>query len=42
MYSNLSELCSKGTYYAVNTSCVPITKICKFVTEAENVMGVHL
>ena len=41
VYSNLSELCSKGTYYAVNTSCIPITKIANLLPEAENVMGVH-
>lgn len=41
VYKELSEVCNENTYYAVNTSCIPITKIAALLPKPERVMGVH-
>lgn len=41
VYLELSEVCREDTYYAINTSCIPITKIAALLPAPEKVMGVH-
>ncbi|MDP4183391.1 MAG: 3-hydroxyacyl-CoA dehydrogenase family protein [Bacillota bacterium] len=41
VYGELSEVCKKDTYYAINTSCIPITKVSALLPDPAKVMGVH-
>lgn len=41
VYKELSECCRESVIYAVNTSCISITKIASLPRNAENVIGVH-
>lgn len=41
VYRELAEVCKKDVYYAINTSCIPITKISALLPDPEKVMGVH-
>lgn len=41
LYSELSEICPSTVVYAVNTSCIPITRIGVLTKVPENVIGVH-
>lgn len=41
VYRELDRVCKPGTRYAINTSCISITKISSLLLEPENVIGVH-
>lgn len=41
LYSELAEICKPTTYFAVNTSCISITKVGSLLKEPNNVIGVH-
>lgn len=41
VYKELCEYFNENTYYAVNTSCIPITKIAALLPQPERVIGMH-
>lgn len=41
LYRQLASFCSKDTYFAVNTSCISITKIAALLPSPDRVMGMH-
>lgn len=41
VYHDLDQVCRDHTIYAVNTSCISITKIGSAVTHPQNVIGMH-
>lgn len=41
LYEKLNMICSKETKYAVNTSCISITKIAANMSFPQNVIGMH-
>jgi len=41
VYAELQQVCNEETVYAVNTSCISITKIGSLLKHPENVIGVH-
>ncbi|OME89357.1 MULTISPECIES: 3-hydroxyacyl-CoA dehydrogenase family protein [Paenibacillus] len=41
VFTELSEVCALQTTYAVNTSCISITKIGSLMPRPENVIGMH-
>lgn len=41
VYLELDEICSPDTVYAVNTSCISITKVGSLMKKPENVIGAH-
>ena len=41
LYLKLKELCSEQTLYAVNTSCIPITKLASLLNNPEYMIGMH-
>lgn len=41
VYLELNEFCNKNTKYAVNTSCISITKIASLMSYPQNVIGMH-
>lgn len=41
VYSNLKDICKETCVFMVNTSCIPITSIARFVERPQNVIGVH-
>lgn len=41
LYCELVDKCKEDVIYAVNTSCISITKISSLVSKKENVIGVH-
>lgn len=41
LYLKLSEVCKPGTLYAVNTSCISITKIGALMASPDKVIGAH-
>jgi len=41
VYSELREVCGDDVYYAVNTSCISITKVAALLPRPELVIGMH-
>lgn len=41
LYTELSQVCNPSTYFAVNTSCISITKVASLVQMPERVIGMH-
>lgn len=41
VYLEFREVCRQSTYYAVNTSCISITKIARLMPRPELVIGMH-
>lgn len=41
VYNDLRERCSKKTFFAINTSCISITKIASYLPNPGNVIGMH-
>ncbi|GIP01031.1 3-hydroxybutyryl-CoA dehydrogenase [Paenibacillus lautus] len=41
VFTELSEVCAVQTTYAVNTSCISITKVGSLMPRPENVIGMH-
>jgi 3-hydroxybutyryl-CoA dehydrogenase len=41
VYKQLDQICSDRTYYAVNTSCISITKVAALMQHPEKVIGMH-
>lgn len=41
VYGELKEVCPRDTYYAVNTSCISITKIASLLPTPKRVIGMH-
>jgi len=41
VYLQLRDICKAGCYFAVNTSCISITKIGALMTQPEQVIGMH-
>ncbi|MGO4790611.1 3-hydroxyacyl-CoA dehydrogenase family protein [Paenibacillus sp. 2KB_20] len=41
VFTELSEVCALQTTYAVNTSCISITKVGSLMPRPENVIGMH-
>lgn len=41
VFTELSEVCALQTTYAVNTSCISITKVGSLMPKPENVIGMH-
>ena len=41
VYGELKTVCRDNTYFAVNTSCISITKIAALLPSPENVIGMH-
>ncbi|MGX5556793.1 3-hydroxyacyl-CoA dehydrogenase family protein [Bacillus cereus] len=41
VYSELREVCREEVYYAVNTSCISITKVAALLPRPELVIGMH-
>jgi 3-hydroxybutyryl-CoA dehydrogenase len=41
VYRELRQVCRPDTYYAVNTSCIPITKLAALMPQPERVVGAH-
>lgn len=41
VYGQLREVCRPDTYYAVNTSCIPISKLAALMPQPERVVGAH-
>ncbi|WP_018753412.1 3-hydroxyacyl-CoA dehydrogenase family protein [Paenibacillus sanguinis] len=41
VYSELRDVCRKNVYYAVNTSCISITKVAALLPHPELVIGMH-
>lgn len=41
VFTELSEVCGLQTIYAVNTSCISITKVGSLMPRPENVIGMH-
>lgn len=41
VYKELAQICKDECIYMVNTSCIPITSIARFVKYPERVIGVH-
>jgi 3-hydroxybutyryl-CoA dehydrogenase len=41
VFTELSEVCALQTIYAVNTSCISITKVGSLMPRPENVIGMH-
>lgn len=41
VFTELSEVCALQTNYAVNTSCISITKVGSLMPKPENVIGMH-
>ncbi len=40
-YANLVKYCKKGVVFAINSSCISITKIASYLPEPSNVIGTH-
>ncbi|WP_338848366.1 3-hydroxyacyl-CoA dehydrogenase family protein [Massilia sp. W12] len=41
VYAELARVCRADTYYAVNTSCIPITKLAAQMPDPSRVLGAH-
>lgn len=41
VYQRLNEICQKDPIYLVNTSCISITRIAKYINQMDKVIGVH-
>ncbi|KGE16342.1 3-hydroxyacyl-CoA dehydrogenase family protein [Paenibacillus wynnii] len=41
-YKRLAEVCKKNTLFALNTSCISITKLASFLPDPTKVIGIHL
>lgn len=41
LYKELNQVCNTNTKYAVNTSCISITKIASLISNPQNVIGMH-
>ena len=41
LYERLSEICRKDTFYAVNTSCISITKLANHIEDPTRMIGMH-
>lgn len=41
LYSELSKVCKDDVLYAINTSCISVTRIGSFLPNPSNVIGVH-
>jgi 3-hydroxybutyryl-CoA dehydrogenase len=41
VYSELNEICSDDATFAINTSCISITKIASYLNKPENAIGMH-
>jgi 3-hydroxybutyryl-CoA dehydrogenase len=41
LYERLSEICRKDTFYAVNTSCISITKMANHIEDPTRMLGMH-
>ena len=41
LYQELGQVCHEDTIYAINTSCISITKLAPFLPRPSNVIGAH-
>lgn len=41
VYQKLKYICNKNCIFAVNTSCIPITKVASYTSNEANVIGTH-
>lgn len=41
VYKQLDEICDKNACFAVNTSCVSVTKIGSYTNRADKIIGIH-
>ncbi|GAA0365708.1 3-hydroxyacyl-CoA dehydrogenase family protein [Bacillus horti] len=41
-YERLKEVCREDALFALNTSCISITKLASYLSEPQNVIGIHL
>lgn len=41
LYKQLNEFCHEDTYFAVNTSCISITKVAALMNNPAHIIGVH-
>ncbi|RCX18742.1 3-hydroxybutyryl-CoA dehydrogenase [Anaerobacterium chartisolvens] len=41
-YGNLSEMCGREAFFALNTSCISITKLASYLPDPKRVIGTHL
>lgn len=41
LFETLNQICRKDTLYAVNTSCISITKLSQQISNRENMIGTH-
>lgn len=41
LYERLSEICRKDTFFAVNTSCISITKLANHIEDPTKMLGMH-
>ncbi len=41
LYEQLSTICRKETFYAVNTSCISITKLANYIEDPTRMLGMH-
>jgi 3-hydroxybutyryl-CoA dehydrogenase len=41
LYENLREICREDTFFAVNTSCISITKLANHIKDPTRMLGMH-
>jgi len=41
LYTRLAAICRKDTFYAVNTSCISITKLANHIPDSTRMLGMH-
>ncbi|GAE87601.1 3-hydroxyacyl-CoA dehydrogenase family protein [Acetivibrio straminisolvens] len=41
-YKRLGEVCNKDAFFALNTSCISITKLASYLPDPQRVIGTHL
>ena len=41
LYAELQQICRDDTFYAINTSCISITRVASLFAKPENVIGMH-
>lgn len=41
VYKQLDKICDKDTCFAVNTSCIPVTKIGSYTYRSDKIIGIH-